>query len=68
MIFVRISYSKNIGHLSKSDGDQLRQNMKAIWTTYFLPADYDNDLSVTVEELVVYMRCVSNKWKHFFWF
>jgi Ca2+-binding EF-hand superfamily protein len=48
----------SIGHLSASDSDLLRQNMKSIWTTYFLPADFDNDKSVTVEELVVYMRSV----------
>jgi len=30
--------------------------MKSIWTTYFLPADTDNDLSISAEELVGYMR------------
>ena len=48
-----------IGHLSEAQAKQLRVNMKSIWTTYFLPADVDNDLSVTVEELIVYMRSVS---------
>ena len=47
------------GHLSEGQAQQLRVNMKSIWTTYFLPADIDNDLSVTVEELIVYMRSVS---------
>lgn len=46
------------GHLSAGDADLLKKNMKSIWTTYFLPADFDNDKSVTVEELVVYMRSV----------
>jgi len=32
--------------------------MKSIWTTYFLPADVDNDLSVTPVELIAYMRSV----------
>jgi len=34
--------------------------MKAIWTNYFLPADVDNDGSVTVDELIIYMRSVRN--------
>jgi len=46
----------SIGHLSKEQSDLLRKNMKSIWTTYFLPADVDNDLSVTKDELIVYMR------------
>jgi len=45
-----------IGHLDKTQADSLRKNMKSIWTTYFLPADTDHDLSVTVDELIVYMR------------
>jgi len=45
-----------IGHLSEEQANQLRVNMKSIWTTYFLPADVDNDLSVTKDELVIYMR------------
>ncbi len=44
------------GHLDAAQADLLRKNMKSIWTTYFLPADVDNDLSVTVDELIVYMR------------
>ena len=47
-----------IGHLNASDSDLLRKNMKSIWTTYFLPADADNDLSISAEELVIYMRGV----------
>ncbi len=45
-----------IGHLSEEQAASLRKNMKSIWTTYFLPADIDHDLSVTVEELITYMR------------
>ena len=48
-----------IGHLNADQATLLRKNMKSIWTTYFLPADIDNDLSVTVEELITYMRGVS---------
>jgi hypothetical protein len=49
----------SIGHLTNEQSDLLRKNMKSIWTTYFLPADVDNDLSVTKEELIIYMRSVS---------
>ena len=48
-----------IGHLNDTQAVSLRANMKSIWTTYFLPADVDHDLSVDVEELIVYMRSVS---------
>ena len=48
-----------IGHLSEEQAASLRVNMKSIWTTYFLPADVDNDLSVTPIELIAYMRSVS---------
>ncbi len=48
----------SIGHLSAQQADLLRVNMKSIWTTYFLPADVDNDLSVTSDELIIYMRTV----------
>ncbi len=47
-----------IGHLNQEQSVSLRKNMKSIWTTYFLPADADNDLSVNAEELVRYMRGV----------
>ena len=36
--------------------EDLVANMKSIWTNYFLPADVDHDGSVTVEELIEYMR------------
>ena len=48
-----------IGHLNEAQAVSLRTNMKSIWTTYFLPADIDNDLSVTPVELIAYMRSVS---------
>ena len=48
-----------IGHLSEEQAVSLRINMKSIWTTYFLPADVDGDLSVDVNELIIYMRSVS---------
>ncbi len=48
-----------IGHLSEEQAASLRKNMKSIWTTYFLPADTDHDLSVAVPELIVYMREVN---------
>ena len=48
-----------IGHLNDTQAVSLRANMKSIWTTYFLPADVDHDLSVDVEELIIYMRSVS---------
>lgn len=38
----------------------LTKKMKAIWTNYFLPADVDHDGSVTVDELIIYMRSVIN--------
>jgi hypothetical protein len=47
-----------IGHLNQDQATSLRANMKSIWTTYFLPADVDNDLSVTPVELIAYMRSV----------
>jgi hypothetical protein len=49
----------SIGNLNNEQADQLRINMKSIWTSYFLPADVDHDGSVTVEELIIYMRSVS---------
>ncbi len=49
-----------IGHLNQDQATSLRANMKSIWTTYFLPADTDHDLSVNAEELVIYMRGVIN--------
>ena len=45
-----------IGHLNADQAVLLRKNMKSIWTTYFLPADTDHDLSVAVPELITYMR------------
>ena len=47
-----------IGHLNQEDSLLLRKNMKSIWTTYFLPADADNDLSISADELIGYMRSV----------
>ncbi len=48
----------SIGNLSAAQSQDLIANMKSIWTSYFLPADVDHDGSVTVEELIVYMRSV----------
>ena len=49
-----------IGNLGPEQSADLITNMKSIWTNYFLPADVDNDGSVTVDELIVYMRSVFN--------
>lgn len=49
-----------IGNLDKNQSQDLITKMKAIWTNYFLPADVDNDGSVTVDELIIYMRSALN--------
>ncbi len=42
--------------MNDKQAKMLRVNMKSIWENYFLPADIDFDLSVTADELVIYMR------------
>ena len=44
------------GNLSVESANHLRQNMKQIWRVYFLPADADNDGSVVLDELLIYMK------------
>jgi len=46
----------SIGNLNGAQADHLRHSMKSIWETYFLPADTDHDGSVTVNELIAFMR------------
>ena len=53
----------SIGILNAAQSEHLRNCMKSIWTSYFLPADTDNDGSVTVEELIVHMRSVRYSFK-----
>ncbi len=51
----------SIGNLSNEQSSALRVNMKSIWTSYFLPADVDHDGSVTVDELIIYMKSVRKR-------
>jgi Ca2+-binding EF-hand superfamily protein len=47
-----------IGGLDAERSAVLAQNLLAIWNTYFLPADTNNDGSVEVQELTTHMRQV----------
>ncbi len=51
----------SIGNLSTEQSQDLIINMKSIWKSYFLPADVDHDGSVSVDELIIFMKSVLNK-------
>ena len=47
-----------IGGLNTERSAALAENLLAIWNTYFLPADTNNDGSVEVHELTTHMKQV----------
>ena len=47
-----------IGGLDADRSAALSQSLLAIWDTFFLPADTNNDGSVEIAELITYMRQV----------
>ena len=47
-----------IGGLNAERSAALAQSLLAIWNTYFLPADTNNDGSVELPELLTHMRQV----------
>ena len=49
-----------IGGLNAERSAALAQSLLAIWNTYFLPADTNNDGSVELPELLTHMRQVCN--------
>ena len=48
----------NNGNLNAERTTALKNSLLKIWEVYFLPADANNDGSVEVDELVVYMKAV----------
>ena len=48
-----------IGGLNAERTAALSKSLLAIWSTYFLPADTNNDGSVEVPELLTHMRQVN---------
>ena len=51
-----------IGGLNAEKSATLATSLLAIWNTYFLPADTNNDGSVEIPELLTHMRAVKYKY------
>ena len=57
-----------IGGLSADRSAALAKSLLAIWNTYFLPADTNNDGSVELPELLTHMRQVYLNFKILLYF
>jgi len=51
-----------IGGLNAEKSATLATSLLAIWNTYFLPADTNNDGSVEIPELLTHIRAVKYKY------